>query len=963
MRPERWKQIQEKLDIAVALCPDEREIFLRQLGDSDLELRQEVESLLSFASSEPKFLETPAVHSLMQVDWQETKNEFLRGRVLGPYRVGALLGAGGMGDVYRGERVDGQYEQQVAIKVVRSPYARGLAARFRNERQILASLEHPNIARILDGGVSEDGIPFLVMELIEGLPITEYCQQHMLPIDDRLKLFRTICAAVHYAHQHLVVHRDIKPANILVTADGTPKLLDFGIAKILRSDLEQTGTRTGLLIMTPEYASPEQLRGEPVTTATDLYSLGLVLYEVLTGLHAFHNQGKMPHQIARGVLETEPERPSEAVRQISHKRQSSGDNSVGLLLDSVPNNRLLQGDLDSIVLKALCKDPTARYSSADQLSEDIRRHLQGLPVMAREGTLSYRLSKYLLRHKTGVATTALIFLVLIAGIALTLREAHIAKRNEVRADRRFNDVRKLANSLLFEIHDAVKDLPGSTPTRKLIVQDALQYLDSLSSEARGDPSLQRELATAYERVGEVQGHFLLGNLGETENALHSYQKAHQLRKEIASSQGSSWQDQLSVARCSRLVSVQLQAMGNVREALENIQSAISLAESAHRQHPTEDSILDELSREYEIDGYLHRGGGVLPAVVDIEVQRDSFRKAIAIDEEWLNLVPDSDEAKHSLVWNQMDLADTFGAEQPQASLRSYENALEMAKGMAEHSTSIQRTRDVAVVYNKIGGFYDNIGDYANSIKSHQNAFAIYEDLVHKDPQNKQLIQGLAIGYSNVAECLAKMRKAGESKEKFSKAITLMEGLVRDNPENASQQIILARMHAIRAETLRHSNDPAGSLADYKFALKTFSSFFEKDNNTGPRLNAAGCDIAIAKVELQLHHAAAASTSFRDALEALKPLISNDKRDPGISYMAAQAYAGLGRIEAVKAVRASPADAQAHWVAARDWLNMSLEQLAKLSSPISHSVADIDVEPIDLAEIQNELQRCEAALRS
>jgi eukaryotic-like serine/threonine-protein kinase len=964
MTPERWKQIQENLDIAIALIPPERESFLQQLGNTDLELQQELQSLLACQSAAPEFLWTSALRSVAPVAWPKPKRMPLLDRMLGPYRLTELLGTGGMGDVYRAVRADGQYDQKVALKIVRSDFGGELTARFRNERQILASFDHPNIARILDGSTTENGIPYLVMELIEGHPITDYCDQHNLSIDERLKLFRTVCAAVHYAHQHLVVHRDIKPGNILVTDDGTPKLLDFGIAKILASDsVERNGTRTGLLLMTPEYASPEQLRGEPITTTTDVYSLGLILYELLTGCHPFRARGNIPHEIARGVLEMEPERPSGALRRKSTAKEQSAT-PLGLGNASVSPDKLsrrLSGDLDSIVLKALRKEPRDRYSSVDQLSEDIRRHLEGLPVSAREGTLSYRASKYVLRHKVGVASVGLIFLMLVTGLTVTLREARIAQRNELRAERRFNDVRKLANSLLFEIHDSVRDLPGSTPARKLIVENALHYLDSLSSEAGGDPSLQRELATAYERVGEVQGHYLLSNLGETTNALHSYQKALRLRQDLSASRDSSWQDQLALARCYRLVTVQLQAMGKIQDAAENIKEAIALTESVRKDHPQEIGILEELSSDYEINGHVYGGGGVSPGLVDAQTNSESRRKAMAVDEDWVKMAPSSEEAQHALAWDQMEYAGTLGPDHRDEALHYLGRSLAIAKQIAAHSNSIKRARDVAVVYNHMGMFYNGGGDYAKSLECHQNAVQIYQDLVRQDPQNKLLTQGLAVAHTNVADVLAKMGRVSESKSQLASAIDLMENLVRTNPDNASQQMIMAEMHRTRAQILRRSRDPAASLEDYKIALTVFRKVLERDkSNTSAQLKTATCSVGMAKAEMQLDLAESASSDFRAALEAVKPLVSSDRLDPRAFYTAADIYAGLGRLEAAHALHASPVNVKPHREAARNWFRLSLENLSKVSQPMASF--DDDIGPIDSAQIGEELSHFETALR-
>jgi len=967
MTPERWAEIQQQLEVALSLPPAERQAFLESIGAHDTDLRGEIESLLAADLADPTFLNSPAL-SPHRLTSTEFARDSMTGCVFGAYQMGDLIGVGGMGEVYRAVRADGHYQQQVAVKIVRPGSGSGISAvRFRNERQILANLDHPNIAKILDGGTTPDGLPYFVMEFIDGLPITEYCDRNRLSIEDRLRLFRTVCSAVHYAHQRLVIHRDIKPTNILVTSDGTPKLLDFGIAKIMSPDLPtEDATVTGIWTMTPEYASPEQFQGEPITTATDVYSLGLVLFELMTGRRAYRFSGRMPHEIARTVLESEPDRPSRAIL----RRTASGktdDGPVPPLVHELRNlsspqklHRRLSGDPDNIVLKALRKDPAERYASADQLSEDIRRHLEGLPVSARKGTLSYRVSKYVLRHKVGVASVALVFLTLVAGIVVTLREARIARRNELRAERRFNDVRKLAKSLLFEIHDSVRDLPGSTPARKLIVENALQYLDSLSSDAAGDSSLERELATAYERVGEAQGHYLLNNLGETSNALHSYQKALRLRQDLSSSTGSAWPDMLALARCYRLVSVQMQATGNVLDAAEKIQSATALMESVRKEHPQEISVLDELSLDYERNGQIHHRGS-FPSLDDVHACSESYRKAIAVDEDWVKIAPSSEEAQHALAWSQMEYAGTLGPDERYKKLHYYERSLEIAKRIATQTTSIQRARDVAVVYNHFGMFYSGEGDIADSLKSYQSGLQIYEDLIAKDPQNKLLSQGLAIAHANVSEQLGKLGRVRESKAEIAKAINLMENLVRANPNNASQQSILAEVHKTRAQILRHSNDPGASLADYKVVLAVYRDLLEKDSsNMSAQVGSATASLGMAKAEWQLHHSELASTNFRTALAAVKPLLLANNPDQWALYTAADAYAGLGRLENEEAGKASPSERKLHLENATNWFGLSLEQLTRIQQPVT--AFEDDVGPIDSARIRKELAQCEAELR-
>jgi serine/threonine protein kinase len=307
MTPERWQQIREVFDRAVSLPPEDRKSYVATVCVNDSELLREVESLLfSDDLAGTGFLNSPVVN-LTRPQPSRAANRV--GSRIGAYNILEEIGRGGMGEVYRASRADGQYEKQVAIKVVRGGYdTAAVVDRFRHERQILASLDHPNIARLLDGGTTEEGIPYLVMELIEGTPIDQYCNVQRLNVTERLRLFLEVCSAVQYAHQHLVIHRDIKPGNILVTKEGTPKLLDFGIAKIFDPASGSESTIAGP--MTPEYASPEQIRNEPITTATDVYSLGVVLYQLVAGRSPYPTKPRTAHELARAICELEPERPS-----------------------------------------------------------------------------------------------------------------------------------------------------------------------------------------------------------------------------------------------------------------------------------------------------------------------------------------------------------------------------------------------------------------------------------------------------------------------------------------------------------------------------------------------------------------------------------------------------------------------------------------------------------------------------
>ncbi|HVU45111.1 MAG TPA: protein kinase [Terracidiphilus sp.] len=557
MKPERWKQIRAVFEEAELLTLAERAQYLDRACAGDSELRIEVESLLhaqSQAGSE--FMGRPVADLVSATD-NETLISSRIGRTLGPYQIVAEIGHGGMGEVYRAVRIDGQFEQQVAIKLVRvglgSPF---IVQRFLHERQILATLNHPNIARLLDGGTTEDGVPYLVMELIEGDRIDVYCQTHRLSVTERLQLFLQVCAAVEYAHQRLVVHRDLKPGNILVTKDGTPELLDFGIAKILDTsgDSETTMARP----MTPEYASPEQIRGDPITTATDVYSLGVVLYHLLTGRSPYLVSARIPSRLSHAIIETEPQRPSSAVTTSMRAKEDEAAPPVHtetVLSEREPTpallRRRLSGDLDSILLMALRKEPELRYGSVQQFAADITRHLNGLTVTASRGSWSYTAGKFVARHRTAVFAASLVMVALVAGIAATEHQARIARMERAKAQKRFDDVRQFSNSLIFDIHDTLEDIPGTTAARNLLLNRAVQYLDRVAKDADGDPDLQRELALGYQRLATVQGDATVSNLGQVSASEASSQKATALFEAVARANPTNTTDQLNVAMIHR----------------------------------------------------------------------------------------------------------------------------------------------------------------------------------------------------------------------------------------------------------------------------------------------------------------------------------------------------------------------------------------------------------------------------
>ena len=602
MTPERWQQIRAVFERAELMTGTECAEYLERACASDPELRTEIESLLAVAAQAGgEFLNTPAADLMQSTEQAEPTLSWIDRRI-GPYQIVAEVGHGGMGEVYRAVRMDGQFDQQVAIKLVRTGMGSSfIVQRFLHERQILASLNHSHIARLLHGGSTDDGVPYLVMEFIEGERIDTYCESARLSVSERLRLFLQVCDAVQYAHQRLIVHRDIKPNNILVTKDGVPKLLDFGIAKMLdpAADMETTVARP----MTPEYASPEQIRGEPITTATDVYSLGVVLYQLLTGRSPYKVGARTPQEWSRAITETQPHRPSNIVistERVGQDGEASAATVPTILSANEPTpaklRRRLTGDIDNILLKALRKEPELRYGSVQQFADDISRHLNGLPVTAAKGSWAYFARKFIVRHRTGLAATAVVILALTAGILATENQARIARMERARAQKRFDDVRQFSNALIFDVHDALLAVPGTTAARNLLLDRAVKYLDDVSKDAEGDADLQRELALGYQRLATVQGDATVANMGQVSAADMSIQKAMHLFKAVAASNPSDLTDQLNLAMIYRKKGISDIYYPNGRVQLEK---AIAITDRLMPSNGTDSKVRIERAIEYQ----------------------------------------------------------------------------------------------------------------------------------------------------------------------------------------------------------------------------------------------------------------------------------------------------------------------------------------------------------------------------
>jgi eukaryotic-like serine/threonine-protein kinase len=785
MAEERWTRINELFHGATEIASEERAHYLASACGSDKDLCREVENLIAAHEAAEASMKTDFLRGAIR---EVAEDESLTiGQQFGPYRVVSEIGRGGMGRVFLAERVDQEFRRRVAIKLIkRGMDTDAIIRHFKNEREILASLDHPNIARLLDGGTSQDGQPYFVMEYIEGRPISCFCDEHNYSIPERLQLFRKVCAAVAYAHQHLVIHRDIKPSNILVTADGEAKLLDFGIARLLRTDeISQTSaTVTGLPLMTPEYASPEQILGLATSTLTDVYSLGVVLYNLLTGTtpYAFCS----PEHRAEKACQEEPKKPSSAVAEVDAIVMAPCLQPELNLRNVRRDPKSLEGDLDNIVLKAIRREPERRYQSVEQLSDDVRRHLELLPVLARKDSATYRLSKFTRRHRTAVTAGALALVALIAGIvtiSLEARRARIqeqlAKEAQARAERRFSEVRNLARTVLFDYHDAIKNLPGSTPVRERLVRDALQYLDGLAAEAASDRSLLRELASAYERVADVQGGTLESNLGNTAEAIKSGRKALSIRQQLLASDRHDVEVQKELGSSYIKVGTLLWETGDLVGAADDFRQSIQLREEIAKLEPHDFGVLRDLAAAYDRLGMLLLERGDASAA--LAYHRKSLSSYLSLPrEESLN---EPTRRALSVAYEHIG-SDLLELNDLPAALQNNTLALQLRADLArEFPLNSEHQRTLQVSYYNQGEILARMGNIKEAMTNYRQDVLIAEKLFRNDPSNAQYRGDLAYGLIRVGDMQFKLRNLPEALTKYKRSRDLRAVDAKSDPSN------------------------------------------------------------------------------------------------------------------------------------------------------------------------------------
>lgn len=786
----RWQRIKSLLAQALELPAEQRQAFVDAQAGGDADLQSDLRELLAIAQGSGGLLDMAA--SDLNVDALETRADpSWAGRRVGPWQLVSRLGSGGMGDVWLAQRADGAYDQQAAVKLMRDRLGRSTSeARFRLERQILAGLDHPNLARLLDGGITDDGVPYLVMELVRGEPLDAYCRRRELPLPARLQLFRTLCQVVHYAHGQGVIHRDLKPANILVTENSVVKLVDFGIAKQVSAPAPETAT--ALRVMTPEFASPEQVSGASITPASDIFSLGVVLYRLLTDESPYPSAASGGYELIKAICDTEPVAPSRRLPRLMR--------------------RPLKGDLDAVVLKALRKRPEHRYASAELLADDVFRHLEGLPVKARDGAWSYRAGRFVLRHRTAVGATLVANLVLVAGLGFAAYEAYEANVQRARAQRHFDDVRQIANVFIFDIEKDLAKLPGSLDVRKRLVSTALTYLKQLAGEAAHEPGLAREIGTAYRQVGDVQGLPFGPNLGDPAGARESYDQARALLEPLVRGRPVDRVAQRELVKLYKSLGALDDSLGKAEDGERVLREGIAQAEDLVRAEPGERLQERLLAAMHGQLSQLKFYSGDLPG----------YEKEANFEYRWLadaiKRDPQDEKSLLDLSIN-LDLKGQFLAQRSDSdadgreALDAFQQALALQQRLLDrkpHDVNVMQT--LATEHTNVGTTFERLNDFGAAAQSLREAIKLQRMLADRDPADLDARTSTAVALTNLSGVLRDQGDAAASAQAAREAIALHEGMPEAARAQVHARLSLARAHFNLGQALDAPLSPAALAA-------------------------------------------------------------------------------------------------------------------------------------------------------
>ena len=810
------------------------------------------------------------------------------GRRVGPYQLAERIGGGGMGSVYRATRVE-DFTQQVAVKLIKSGLDSDvIVRRFHTEIHVQAALgKHPNIAGLFDAGTTEDGRPFFVMEYVDGHRIDESCDQRRLDVPARLRLFGQVCQAVHFAHQHAVIHRDLKPSNILVTAEGVPKLIDFGIAKLIDPepggdglDPGATLTRTGELVLTPEYASPEQVKGESITTASDVYALGVVLYQLLTGRRPYQLKEPSTSEIFQAICEQVPERPSTAVVRLPTKTKRVS-RSTGMspavtptvampsteplplpvatppspsALSTTPSSaptaeeiaaargtapkrlqRILAGDLDTIVLMALRKEPARRYASAEQFADDIQRYLEGLSVRAHRDSLAYRTAKFVRRHAAAVAAGVVLVLALLAGVAGTTAGLILVRRERDRAEDSFRQARAAVNQFLTRVsEERLLNQPGLHPLRKALLQDAQRFYEDFLSRRGGDPALRADLAAARSRVAKITG-----LTGSPTVAAAQFQQAVAMWDGLVAAQPGNlaYREELAETLNDQGVML-LRLEGRRGEALHSFDRARDLTEPLIAADP------QSVRRRTEL-------GNILQNIAQIQYEQGQPRAAIenlqrklALGAQLASEDPHAPGPRISLARAHALLGQVLVG-QPDGlapAMASYQQTVELLEAvLREHPELADESFVLAMHLGDLNTLQQMAGKLDSALQSLGKALEILERLNRQYPGVLNYQGGLASTYNMMSDLHRRRREPAEALAFAQKARTQLERLVADHPQDTYSRIDLAKSYNNIGRGLQQARDPAEALRAFQRAVDLYESLPQLDPRNSYNL---ACNVAL-----------------------------------------------------------------------------------------------------------------------
>ena len=738
MNPKTWKEVEELFHRVCEMSPIQQQEFLNKLKKNKPAVAKEVKSMLESHLTAGSFLEESILDERF----------ISKSERIGPWKILDEIGKGGMSTVYLAQRDDGTFDREVAVKFLHGMMPGGeMYRRMLAEQKILARLQHKNIAQLYDAGITDNGRPYFILEFIDGTSLMEWCNKRKLDFDERLTIFEQVCEAVQFAHQRLIVHRDLKPGNILIDQEGTVKLLDFGIAKILESDAEEESpiTRTGLFLMTPEYASPEQVKNSAITTATDVYQLGLLLCELLTGSLPYDIDGQKPLEAGAVIIGKEPTKPSTLVKTAQAEPQ---------IRDYSPKKlkKRIKGDIDNIVLKALRKEPERRYDSASQMLEDIRRYRKNLPVSARPEDSLYRSKKFIQRNRTIVASAATILVVLIASLIYSQNQARTAERERENAQQGFEIIQELSGTLIFDIYDNISELPGSTPSREIIVEKALVYLDQLAANTTPDENLHLYLAEAYRKIGDVQGNPTNANLGLHKEALQSYQTALNYLTPIVENNLENLNAQESLAMLHGRISDVYRTLGNLSESREQMIQSLERYDDLRNQAPDNPHIVRSFALANIKMGDLMGNPNFTSLEMPVRAL-DYYAEGEEILKPLYESNPDDgfNTRLLGLVYERFgDIYSYQGSFDEAADY--FEDSMELRKKLAEMDPSNNEAlRDEAVAYEKLADVHQQNGNLNEALTNYSKSMEIFARLAAIDPRNVQARQSLAISYLHLGD--------------------------------------------------------------------------------------------------------------------------------------------------------------------------------------------------------------------